>query len=219
MDPLASHEKERVARILLQPFTMASVLYAICLRALGEDIHHWEPETLWMEIKDEFGVELPAINHTKLSALLAAIGTNSFYHSVPAFLCISRALNGEEDPFDQQDPLLVAEMAWAVREVQLNDDAPHQFNDDVSAFAGALLMEDGFTTPPAILGFAKIPERYQGSSTDSDRGREGTLSTEHAQAVAEYLQEQSALLVRQICALPWHNEASVASMVREILTQ
>lgn len=216
MNPLTGHQRETVARILASPFSMATVLYSICIRHFGEQVHDWEPETVWMELRDEFGVEIPPINHDRLMALLTAISTNQFYQNWAGFSLISHAITGDENPMDDSDPLLPAQMAWAVTEVKLNDEARHEFSHDVSAAVGQLLWDDGFVHPPHALKFARMPSVYQGSDSPADLGKQQTLSTEHAKVVDEYMTEQAATLLRQISALPWHDQNSLAQIVREL---
>lgn len=216
MNPLVGVQRERVMPILVNPYTMGTVLYAIAVRQYGEEVHDWEPETVFLELQDDFGVEIPAINHDKLMALLTAVSTNSFYENFAAFSLISHTLNNDENPLDQSDPLLPAEMAWAVTEVQLVDDTPGKFGVDVAHAVGVFLQEDGFTSPPPKLSWAVIPSKYEGSSTSSDLGKERTISTEHAHVVEEYLRDQAATLIRQISALPWHDEHSLAEMIRDL---
>lgn len=205
-------ERNKVAPMLLHPGTMATVLYAIALHYLGEDIHGWEPETVLLELKDELGVEMIPANHDKLLALLAAIGSDSFYQRPVAFMAVVQTLCGSENPLDMDDPLLPAEMAWGVTEVLLNDDTPHAFSVDVATLAGEVLAEDGFTKAPPVLQFARMPERYIGSSYPADIRKEDFLSTEHVAIVENFVQEQALLLFRQISALPWQNEETLAEL-------
>lgn len=211
-----SHERNRVVPILMNTSTLATVLYAIAIRYCGHEAHDWEPETIILELKDELGAEMPEVNHDKLLALMSAIGSNSFYVKPMAFLAVTRTLNGAIDPVNMEDPLLPAEMAWATLEVKLNDDASQQFGPDVAALVGEILSEDGFVKPPKALAFAKIPEQYKGSSYPADLRKEEVADTEHAQLVEEYIQEQSVLLFRQISALPWHTEETLAALSAEL---
>jgi hypothetical protein len=109
-------------------------------------------------------------------------------------------------------------MAWAVIETKLNDDTPGTFSVDIASGVGALLVNEGFTTPPPSLAFAVMPEVYQGSDTASDTGRIEGISTQHAGVVAEFIQDQAALLVRQIHALPWHTEESLTEILSHLQT-
>jgi hypothetical protein len=208
---LQGESRVRIASILSHPGTMATVLYAIVLKEFGEDVHSWEPETVFMEINDSFGIDMPESNHDKLMALLVAIDTNSFYGSWSGFEVICRTLN-TGDVFGSDD-LLVAEMAWGVTEVMINDDTPGVFSDEIASGVGRLLLDEGIVSPPPRLSFAKFPEQYLGSFTESDTGKQQTLSSEHEEVVRTYLQEQSALLLKQIASLPWHTEETLVDII------
>lgn len=209
-----SANRLRVSLMLANPGTLATVLYAISIHEFGEDIHSWEPETVFMEIEDAFGVQMPQGNHDKLMALLTAIDTDSFYKSWSAFEVICRTINTGE--VFGSDELLVAEMAWGVTEVMLSDDTPNTFSGEIAAGVGVLLVDEGFSTPPTKLLFAKPPSQYRGSDTSSDSGKQQTLSSEHEAVVSTYLQEQSALLLKQIAALPWQTEELLVEIIQEM---
>lgn len=211
---LIEQDRARVAAIMAHPSTLATVLYSLAVREFGEEVHSWEPETVALEINDTFHIEFPEENHNKLMALLTAIDADAFYKKWPAFELTCRAINS--GTVYGGDDLLVAEMAWAVAEVQLNDDTPQEFSHEIAAGVGRLLASEGFVRPPPKLGFARIPERYHGSDTPGDLGQQSGISTEHENVVKEYLQEQAALLVKQISALPWHNEESLVKVIEEM---
>lgn len=210
-------DQDKLKFIVQNPGTLGTVLYAIAIRYLGEDIHGYQPETVAMELKDELGFDIPAGNHNKLMAIISSIATNAFYRDPMAFYAISQILSGCEDPFDMTDPLLAAEMAWAVAEIHLNDDTPHQFSTDVAGLVGVVLDEEGFVNPPSILKFAKMPYRYIGSDSPGETGKQETLSTEHAKVVTDYVKEQSLLLYKQLSGLPWQTTQLLSEISADLL--
>ena len=131
-------------------------------------------------------------------------------------MTIAQTLNHEEDPMDMSDVVLVAELCWAVIEVQLNDDTPGFFSEQVCAFVGRCLAEEGFITPIHPLDFAVMPYRYEGSDTAADENKAMTKQTAHAQVVLDYLNEQAALLLKHIAALPWHTPETIEQMTRDL---
>jgi hypothetical protein len=214
--PIQGTARTVVARIVAHPGTMPSVLYAIALREFGEELHSWEPETITMEMQEAFG-QMPPENHDKLLAIISAIETNSFYSSWSVFEIICRTINTGE-PYGS-DELLVAEMAWAILEVQLCDETPGQFSEEIAAGVGKILADEGILTPPPSLSFARMPERYQGSDTPSDTGKQETLSGEHLAVVMNYIAEQSILLMKQISALPWQNDETLSEIVKMLASR
>lgn len=196
---------------------MGTVLYVVAMRYLGPEIHNFEPETVEMEMRDELGFDLTPVNHDKLMAVINSVATNAFYRDPMAFYAVSQILSGGEDPFDMTDPLLPAEMAWAVAEISLNDDTPEKFSPDVSALVGQVLDQDGFVTPPGILGFAKMPYKYRGSDPGPELRQQEHFSTEHAQVVKDYVKEQALLLYKQLSGLPWQTTELLAEISADLL--
>lgn len=211
---MITDHRQLLSQMLLHPGSMATTLYAIALREFGVELHEWEPETVYLEVNDAFKIEFPEYNFNKLMALLSAVSSDSFYKKWGAFDVISGSLS-DGDP-SGNDELLVSEMAWAVIEVGLVDDTPGTFSPDVAAGVGALLVNEGFVRPPKSLSFAEMPEVYRGSDSASDRGRLATLSTDHEGVVAEFIQDQAVLLIKQLSALPWHNEDSLTEIISQV---
>jgi len=216
MDPISLRDKEAIIPILQHPFSLGTVLHSIAYRLWEEEIYTWQPETLGLEFKDEFGFELPPANQNKLNSLISAVVGHGFYTDWAAFLFICQLLSNNDDPMEGGDPLLASEMAWGVIEVKLNDDKPHPWSAEVKRMAGKILETEGFTSAPKILSFADFGYHYHGSDSPGDTGKAETLTTEHAQVLSEYVQEQSLLLIRQISALPWHNEHTLEKLVMEL---
>ena len=215
---LSAHSDSDKLRFIVQhPGTLGTVLYTVAIRYLGPEIHNFEPETVEMEMRDELGFDLPPVNHDKLMAIINSVGTNAFYRDPMAFFAVSQLLSGSPDPFDMTDPLLPAEMAWAVAEVQLNDDTPEKFSPDVAALVGSVLNDDGFVQPPGILGFAKMPYRYTGSDTQADLNQQKNASTEHAKVVNDYVKEQALLLYKQLSGLPWQTTELLSEISSDLL--
>jgi len=218
-NPLESRERAALLPIVSHPFTLGTVLYAIAVRLYGErEIHEMEPEALALEFQDDFGVEIPGINFSKIQAIITAVSTSQFYNDWVAFYAISATLSGAENPLDQSDPLLPAEMAWAIKEIGLADEKPHPWGPDVRRYVGVILDQDGFVKSPKGLEFADMPERYHGSDYRADRRQQEVATTEHAQVVTDYVQEQSALLLKQVAALPWTTQESLAATAQALMS-
>lgn len=194
---------------------MATTLYAIALHEFdAEGLHEWEPETVAMEMNEAFGIQMPEASFNKLMALISAVSSDAFYQRWTSFEIICAGMS--DGDASGNDELLVAEMAWGVIEAKLNDETPGEFSHEVAAGVGALLSNEGFTSPPPALAFASMPEMYQGSDTPSDTGRQEYLSSEHVAVVREFVQDQAALLVRQLQMLPWSTEESLIEALTQI---
>lgn len=212
-----SQEYEAIRKIVVDPGCFATTLYTIALKVFGSEIHEWEPEMFDMEFRDEFQVELPKVNQSKLVALVTAIVSNRFYQDFLPFTVTCEVLNGGEENFQNITPdLLPAEIAWAVTEVRLNDDDHPAFDDEIEAYVGVILYENGFSSAPRPLEFAKIPQRYLGSSSGTDVGQMESQQTLHSKLVDQYLRDQSSALFDQLSALPWIDDDLMEEVVGEI---
>jgi hypothetical protein len=210
-------DADRLKKIVEDPATMGTVLYAVALRLFGAEIHEWEPEMFDMEFRDEIQAEVPAVNQDKLNALLTAIVTNRFYRDFLPFLHTCELLNGNEADFETLTPdLLPAEIAWAVIEVRLNDDDDPSFDPEVANFVGVVLDQFGFIHPPEPLQFASMPERYFGSTPGEDLDQMEVMETEHASLIGSYILDQSTTLVGQLKELPWATEGFMEAIDGEL---
>jgi hypothetical protein len=213
-------DQEVAARIMATPGTMATVSHAIALHFFGEEIYSWEPETLSMELADTLDVQIDEENLDKLHAIISAIVSNGFKKDWVAFTSICSTLNGENDVEDLAE-MTVAEFAWGVIEVSLNDDDDDDlFSPDISSLVGVVLNEEGFSISPDFLSFANLPEKYMGSTSGAEQNKENHESSYQMELLNEYLRDQSLLLFKQIKMLPWISEEDldgiVESMQKEI---
>jgi hypothetical protein len=205
-----------VQEMLRHEHTMATVLHSIALKSFGEDIYHWDPITLDLELKDEYGIELPKLNADKLQAIITGVATDRFFRDWQAFTAICEVLNNDNTVLDLADPLSAPEMAWGVVELRLNDDSKQPFHDEVKRYVGVSLANYGFLDAPDALSWAIIPEVYHGSDYEADLHQQRNNSAHHHKLVDEYVRDQSLLLFRQIKTLPWIKESDLERIAAEI---
>lgn len=138
--------------------TFATVLLVLAIDTYGTEICEWDPETLQMEIQDDFNVVLPRANMDRLMTAIQLLTTNDFYKSLPDFNNFCNILSG--DTYDPQlwDPAEAAEIAWGITEALLlsppDDDDEEPFTDEIRAFIGATCSSEGLMNPPDILRLA-----------------------------------------------------------------
>ena len=149
------------AEALTSPTVFATTIVAILLDQFGTEFFDFEPEVLREEIRMRYKVEIPEANMDKLMGLIAAMTTNMFYVSVPAFTHICNALSGSGANFHTWDPVESHEVAWAITEIALNDppqpdnDFKSRFSADVQEYINMMLREEGLKNPPKILQMAE----------------------------------------------------------------
>lgn len=213
-----TRDQEVAARIMATPGTMATVSHAIALHFFGSEIYTWEPETLAIELADELDIQIDEDNLDRLHAIIAVVSSDSFANDWAAFTAVCSALSGENDPEDIAE-MTVAEFAWGVIEVKLNDDDQYLYSPDISTLVGVVLDQEGFTTPPEQLSFAMMPEKYMGSTYAPEERQLDSASDYQKNLLSEYLRDQALLLYKQIRLIPWLSEEDLNGITEELQTQ
>lgn len=186
----------------------------------------WSPETIQMEIEDDFQIKLPPDNFDKLMAAIALLTTDDFYWSLPDFIRLCNVLNGDGGDDDLWDPADAAEIAWGVTEaVMLNPpEGEEPFTDEIRGYIGAVLDAEGIIRPPDLLRLALRgdPEsKINGDFSDDPvmfasiyKFEEGKTS-----AINEYVRNNLRLLAAQLEALPLRvgtTKGVVAAVLRSL---
>lgn len=133
--------------------TFASVLLTLFLDHYGLEALEWAPETIRMQIEEDFNVQLPTVNLDKLLAAILVVTSNVFYKDLVSFIQLCNVLSGHELNLEVFDPADSAEMAWAITEVLLLDppEEPEPFSSDIRDYIGYMLREEGYVTAPDVL--------------------------------------------------------------------
>jgi hypothetical protein len=187
--------------------TFATVLLSCLLKTYGLDVLKWDGLTIQLQVKDDFGVEMPRLVYDKLMALISAITTTHIYEDVPLFDETVSALCGRGFG-EEEDIPAVEDVAWTIAELQLNDPEPvgrHKdvpYGHDIRKYVEVVLADEGFSIAPRILGFAKT----------SNVKAEGTGDTEmfaaawgekqaKADEIDKWVEDKVVILVQQLQTL------------------
>jgi len=187
--------------------TFATNLLAILIHTYGVEVIDWEPETLYVSIINDFGVNVPDFNRDKIGALTTALTTNQFYVSFNIFHNVCDALTNGGADFETFSPLSVEELSWGVVEVFANDppeegDGSRSFSHSVAQYVGVTLAEHGLYKSFPPLSFAEFPDYVKRSETvmaddallfGAASSRQTTTQTE----IMDYLKERYAQLKQQ----------------------
>jgi len=201
-------KRENIVKLLNNDNVFASVILAICVNSFGTECFDWEPDTLIMELEEDFNIQLSQVNRDKLNAILTVITTDQFYKDPVVFWQVGNVLSGTPANFvTGADPLTVDEAAWAAVEAALIDmpdgDLPQpSYSSQVSAMVGAILKSEGFSRPPQFLKFATMPERHQAMDLDSESGQEERMNRLE-EDLTEGIREQLDELNLQLRQLPF----------------
>lgn len=170
----------------------------------------WSPETVALEIQDDFSVQLPPTNLSKLMGAITLLRTNDFYWSVPDFNMLCNILSG--DLFSVSPEIATPiEVAWGITEAMLLDppDDAEPFTREIRAFIGGILDNAGIINAPDILRIAIRDrafhaERIQAEYTDDPDMFASiyAIETEKTEEINSEVRARLSRLIDQIGRLP-----------------
>jgi hypothetical protein len=177
-----------------------------------ESCYTWHPGTILLEIRDDFGVELPPANFARLMAGIHLLTSDAFYKSVPTFIEICNVLSGGIYDPATWDPADALECAWGITEAMLlappDDDDEEPFSEEIRAYIGAALDEEGILDPPDVLRIAIRGDGHrsaaQVSSQFDDHETRTSIAQTEAAKVAEingHIKSNLRMLTAQLAAL------------------
>jgi len=150
--------------------TFATVLLTLFLDRFGTEALEWDPATIVLELEEEFDIKLPQLAMDKLLTAIQILTTDRFFKSLPDFVAFCNVLGG--DTFDPRtfDPADAEEVAWGITEAMLisppDESDPEPFTDEIRAYIGAVLDQEGILNAPDILRIALRQARVAPSIED-----------------------------------------------------
>jgi hypothetical protein len=128
------------------------------LDRFGSEALTWDPTTIALEVEEEFDVELPQLSLDRLMVAIQILTTNRFYKSLPDFISFCNVLSGDPLRADMWDPADAEEVSWGITEALMlyppEDDDTEPFTEEIRAYIGAVLDQEGLINPPDILRIA-----------------------------------------------------------------
>jgi len=143
---------------LRNPAAFTTTLLTVFVDNYGTEGFTWAPETIQMEINDDFNITIHPANLDRLMAGINIITSDDFYKSLPDFVNYCNILSGDTYDPRNWDPADAAEVAWGVTEALLlsppedTDDAP--FTEEITGYIGLVLDAEGIINAPDILRIA-----------------------------------------------------------------
>lgn len=128
-------------------------LDVILLDAFTPEWLSWEPETLWAEIKSEFGVETSAQNRNRINAVKTMHLVNTPWTEWEVFTLVISGINGEIPDFKILDPPSLAQLIAGVQ--VMNQVKERSFSEEVARYVAALGLDAGVFYLPSPLHFAQ----------------------------------------------------------------
>jgi hypothetical protein len=211
--------------LLANPDTFTTVLMAILMERYGTECLGWSPETIFLEIRDDFHIEMPKQNKDQIAVGINLLTSDDFYTRPQKFVQICNVLAGSEmsEQFDKAD---VAECSWGVTEAALlapPEDPQHAFHPEILHYLGCILDEEGIRNPPAVLGMALRDSDWSDKSDLAGIPTEDPdffaasfqKDDEQRQDIESMLSRNLSLLLSQLASVP-SLEQSVSELANQL---
>jgi hypothetical protein len=168
-----------VADWLQDPATFTTPLLTILTDKFTTDFLEWDPLTINIEIKENFGVEPSEELLNKIQAGSSLFTTNLFYLSPETFGIICNTLNRGPTSSELFIPADLEDVMWGVAEAKLlaGDLGDNKFSHSIARYVGYLLQEEGIYKPPSILSFAEYDEQQEARLQDNFTAEDPLLYT------------------------------------------
>jgi len=191
------------------PDSFASALLMMFIDRYGTEALTWHPRTIQMQVSEDFNVSIPKENFDKLMTAIMILTTDYFYTKVDRFIKFCNILAG--DDFDPRvfDPADSSEMAWAITEVLMLDppETKNPFSEEICAYIGEVLKEEGFITPPDVLRIglkADLSAQVANDYADDPEMFQGIYEAQEAKTeeVNQMVQQNMQVMWMQLTAIP-----------------
>lgn len=179
---------EASKRALNNSKTPAGVLLIAMKNVLGSPSVVWEPDTIWVELENNEGVQVPNINRDKLMAAITLLEVPAFYWEVNTFENTTMAFNHVLSNPDRIQEASPSYLAWAVYEAELILHEHQQwqptFDYEPALYAAECVHRNGMVVAPKFLSFCQ-------ESLDSRNGSGASVTKKQVIKAWEKLDKQT----------------------------
>lgn len=201
---------------LVNEDTFGTTLLVIVIDRYGTEALSWAPQTIRLEIEEDFGIRLPDAVFNRLMAAISVVTSDDFYKRLPIFVYLCNSLAGADTDPDEFDPADSKECAWGMTEAMLlsppDQDDPEPYTDEIRYYLGHILDKEGIREPPDLLRMAiqDTPDGqadYSGlDATDPVMFAAGfEQAADKSAEIKTMLEETLADLFQQLSVLPVKN--------------
>jgi hypothetical protein len=166
---LATYKRRAAPYLTGEKPTFGTVLVSLLLRSYGTEALNWEGETIQMQIKQDYDVEMPRRVYDQLMGMITALTTDLVYTDVEVFDEVCNALCRRGVGSYRDIPPAI-DVAWAVTEIEMADPAPvsrlqDRWADPIKRYIRVVLNDEGISFAPQTLSFVKdIPPNTKETS-------------------------------------------------------
>ena len=188
----------------------ATVLNAMLLTKYGEEALDWDPITIQLEIKDDFGVAPASEVMDKICAMQVVMTTGDFFTRTDAFRNVVNTIADGQPFFQIFTPLQAEEIALALATVGMNRDMI-PFAPSVKELVRLSLIGDGYDEaefPPifSCVFDRKPDERKLRAQLTDILGRPNselpTAAENNVANIDSMLKRRVVICLRQLDSLP-----------------
>jgi len=166
----------------------AEALLVVLLQKYGTEALGWEEESISLQIKDDFGIELTDSQHDKLHASIVVLTTDQYENNWQAFEKINHNFNNQPDDFNEYNPLDWDDLIIGLAQAYLIKHEELIFNDAVNRYAGQVFWEFGMSKPPELMPSALMPSHI----------KIDTATTEKNEALKELFDETTIKVIAYV---------------------
>lgn len=157
--------------LLMADDSYATSLFLVLMDQYGPEALEWAPETVRMELEEDFSCKLPKENLDKIMAAITIVTTNYFYKDVTRFISLCNILAGDDFQPDEFDPADTGEILWGITEGMLlwppdEDPEDTEFSAEIREYIKQVMNRDGIIKPFDVLRLALSGD--QSNKVDSE---------------------------------------------------
>ena len=157
-----------IRELLQSPQTLATVVHTILRGKYGEDAYEWDLASTFMQVQEDFKVEMASPVVNRWGAIQVVMTTDGFFKRPDAFLAICNTLTTGNPFFDVFNPVTVEEAAWGISEVSLNREML-PFSYSVRKYIKLLFEPNGYSMigyPDVFKAALEDPENVRAELTE-----------------------------------------------------
>jgi hypothetical protein len=189
-----------ISAALRTPQTLTLPLVEILRHTYGEEWVDWDPTTVYLELRDDYDVEVDTSVMDRISAAQVILGTGDFFQRTDAFINIANTLASGTPSFGLFDPVTVPEAAWALVEVSMMRELlPFSYN--VRKLAKIMLNEAGYTDDyPAVFDVLVGDERP--TAKNVAEAINTTMRDKESEGIEWFIDEMLTDIIYQFSKIP-----------------
>ena len=131
--------------------TPMMLLYSALVKIYDGEFINWEPETIWLALQQDMGVDVSDFIKNKIQAATIIVGSERYYQDWKIFECSGKAINDSYTTFEYLTPLSSEECCWTIIEANLIDNDDSRYDYEVSDYIRVSLNADGVAMLPDYI--------------------------------------------------------------------